>query len=106
MLLKNGGLVPGVLVEADFADAEDVGPVEVFRNDRDDLTRQADVFGLLGVDAQPGVVADAELGGAFRLDLGEVAEIVAEALGRAAIEPRPEGRLADGHAAALGHALV
>ena len=65
-----------------------------------------DVLGLLGVDAQPGVVADAELGGPFRLDLGEVAEVIAKALGRAAVEAGPEGRLAHRHAAALGHALV
>src|SRR5262249_46092955 len=56
--------------------------------------------------AQPGVVLDAELGGAFRLVLGQVAEVVAEALDGAAVEAGPVGGLAQGHAAALGHALV
>src|SRR5581483_26186 len=64
------------------------------------------VLGLLGVDAEPGVVPDAELGGALRLELGQVAEVVAEAFGTAAVEAGPEGRLADGHAAAQGHAVV
>ena len=65
-----------------------------------------DVLGLLGVDAQPGVVADAELRCTLRLDFGEVAEVIAKALGRAAIEAGPEGRLADRPTAALGHAVV
>ena len=96
----------GVLVEADLADAEHVGLVEELGDDGDDFARQLDVLGFLGVDAQPGVMADAELGGPLRLDLGEMAEVIAKALGGAAIEPGPEGRLADGDAAALGHAMV
>ena len=106
VLLEDGRLVARVLVQADLADAEDVRPVEELGDQGDDLARQRDVLGLLGVDAQPAVVADAELGGPLRLDLGEVAEVIAEALGGAAIEAGPEGRLADGDAAALGHAVV
>ena len=106
MLLKDGRLVARVLVQADFADAEDVRLVEELGDQRDDLARQRDVLGLLGVDAQPGVVLDAELRGALRLDLGEMAEVIAEALGAAAVEAGPEGRLADGDAAAVGHAMV
>ena len=106
VFLEDGGLVARVLVEADFADAEDVGLVEEFGDEGDHFARQGDVFGLLGVDAEPAVVADAEQGGAFRLDFGEVAEVVAEALGGAAVEPGPEGRLADRRAAAQGHAVV
>ncbi len=95
-----------VLVQADLADAEHVGPIEELGDHGDHLAGQLDVLGLLGVDAQPGVMADAELGGPFRLDLGQVAEVVAEAVDGAAVEAGPEGRLADGDAAALGHAVV
>ena len=69
---------------------------------RDSLTFSAS----LALMHSQAVVADAEQGGALRLDFGEVAEVVAEALGRAAVEAGPEGRLADGDAAALGHAMV
>ena len=83
-----------VLVEADLADAEHVGLLQILGNQGDDFARQLDVLRFLGVDAQPGIMADAEQGGPFRLDLGEMAEVIAEPLGGAAIEPRPEGRLA------------
>src|SRR5262249_49245263 len=106
VLLEDDGLVAGGLVEADLADTPDIWLVEVVGDDGDDLAGEADVLGLLGVDAQPAEVADAELGGAFGLDLGEVAEVVAEAQGAASIEAGPEGGLGDGDAAALGHAVV
>src|SRR5262249_26019641 len=51
-------------------------------------------------------MANAELGGTFGLELDQMAEIIAKALHRAAIEAGPESRLAHGLAAALGHALV
>ena len=41
------------------------------------------------------VMRDAELRGALRLELGELAEVVAEALRAAAVEAGPERRLAD-----------
>jgi len=106
VFLEDDRLIAGVLVQTDFANAQDVGPIEELRNEGDDLARQADVLGLLGVDAQPGVVLDAELGGAFGLELGQMAEVVAEPFGGAAIETGPERRLANGDAAALSHALI
>jgi hypothetical protein len=51
-------------------------------------------------------MADMELGGTLGLDLSEVAEVIAEALGGAAVEASPEGGLGDGDAAGVGHALV
>ena len=65
-----------------------------------------DVLGFLGVDAQPGIMRMPNWAAPFGLDFGEVAEVIAEALGGAAIEPGPERRLADGDAAALGHAMI
>ena len=44
--------------------------------------------------------------GPVRLVLGELAEVVAEPLRPRAVEPRPERRLADHHAAGQGHPLV
>ena len=65
------------------------GLLQILGDDGDDLARQLDVLGLLGVDAQPGVMADAELGGPLRLDLGEMAEVIAEALGASRDRSRP-----------------
>src|SRR5262249_25460192 len=87
-------------------DAEYVRLVKVLGNDGDHLARQLDVFRFLGVDAQPAVMADAKLGGPFGLDLGEGPEVIAKPFPRAAIEPGPKRRLADGHAPALGHAVI
>src|SRR5262249_21006580 len=53
-----------------------------------------------------GIMANAELGRALGFDLGEVPEVIAKALRRAAIEPSPERRLRDGGAAGVGHALI
>ena len=44
--------------------------------------------------------------GPLRLELGELAEVVAEALDAAAVEPGPERRLAHRHAAHQGQPLV
>src|SRR6266540_1926930 len=49
---------------------------------------------------------DVELRGALRLELGEVAEVVVEALCTAAVETRPERRFGDRGALGVGHALV
>ena len=106
VLAEDGRLVLRVLVEADLADAEHAGLVEELGDHRDDFARERDVLRFLGVDAQPGVMLDAAPAGALRLELGELPEVVAEAVDAAAIEPGPEGRLADGDAAHAGHALV
>src|SRR5262249_51195865 len=65
-----------------------------------------DVFGFLGVDAQPAIVADAKLSGAFRLNFGQMVKVITEAVSRATIEAGPEGRVAQRPATTLGHALI
>src|SRR5205823_4859267 len=59
---------------------------------------QADVLRLLRVDAQPTEMLNAVLPGALRLDFRELPEIIAKALHRAAVKPRPKRRLAQRHA--------
>ena len=100
---ERGHFVLRALVQADFADAQHVGLVEKLGQQGDHLAGEGDVFGLLGVDADPGVVANAVVGRAFRLPLGELPEVVVEAVRAAAVVAHPEGRLADRHAAHLGH---
>ena len=51
-------------------------------------------------------MADAVLGGAGGLELADLAEVVDEGLGEAAVEAGPEGGLADGGDAGHGHALI
>ena len=96
----------GVLVQADLADAQHAGRVEELGDHGDHLARQADVLGLLGVDAQPGVMPHAVPAGPLGLELGQLAEVIAKAVDGAAIEAGPEGRLAHGDAAHLGQRLV
>ena len=102
VLLEDGEFVAGVLVEADLADAEHGGAVEELGDDRHDLAGEAGVVGFLRVDAEPAEVRDAELGGALRFVVGELAEVVVEALGRGAVEAGPEGGFADRRAAGEG----
>ena len=70
LFLEDGDLVAGVLVEADLANAQDAGVVQEGGDQLDDVAGEGDVFGLLGVDAEPGVVVDSVSGGSFRLDVG------------------------------------
>ena len=49
-----------------------------FGNDGDDFLRELHVLGFLGVDAKPAEMRQAELRGALRLVLGELAEIIVE----------------------------
>ena len=70
------------------------------------LARQLAVVGLLRVHRHPGVVLDVVLRGALRLEVGELPEVVLEAVGVAAIPARPERRLGDGHAARQRHLLI
>ncbi|TXT35189.1 MAG: hypothetical protein FD138_1469 [Planctomycetota bacterium] len=106
MLLEDDRLVLRVLVEPDLADAEHSRLVDELRDHLDDFTREFDVFGFLGVDAEPSVVLDAGPTGALRLEFGELPEVVAEAVHTATIEAGPERRLADGHAAHPSNPLV
>ena len=106
MFEEHNRLVPRVLVEPDFADPQHAGAVEELRDHRDHLTRQRDVLGLFGVDAQPGEMLNAKPPRPLRLERGELLEIVAKALDAPPVVPRPEGRLAYSDAAHFGQRLV
>ena len=106
VLFQDGHLVLRVLVQADFTDAQHVVGLHELRNDAEYLGGEADIFGFLRIDAQPTVVVDAVLRGASRFCLGELAEIVPEALHRAPVEACPECRLGDRDAACLRHPAI
>lgn len=92
---QDADFVAGVLVEADFADAQDARAVEELG--MSEITSSASrVSSDLGVDAEPAVVGNAVPGGPLRLVLGELAEVVEKAQSRTAVEARPEGGFADG----------
>ncbi len=57
-----------------------VGRSRNFGMPREHLARQLAVVRLLRVHAEPGVVLDAVLRGALRLELGELPEVVLDAL--------------------------
>jgi hypothetical protein len=106
VLLEDPELVAAVFVEADLADAEDAGFVDELGDEGDDVVRQLQILRFLRIDAQPAVVLDAELGGALRLILGDLAEVVVEAVGAGTVKACPEGGFADGLTTGDGHALV
>ena len=56
-------LVAAVLVQADLADPEDALALEELGDDVEDLAGEDGILGLLRIDAEPGVVGDAVLGG-------------------------------------------
>ncbi len=99
-------LVARDAVQADLADAEHGRPVEELRDALQHLARQLAVVRFLRVHRHPGVVLDAVLRGALRLELGELAEVVLEAVGVAAVPAGPERRLGDRDAARQRHLLV
>jgi len=106
LLFKDGQFVAAVFVQADLADSEHVRLVEERGDQLHDFPCERGVFRLLGVDAEPTVVGDAELGRPLRFDLGQLAEVIVKPVGAGAIEPGPESRLGHRDAAGLGHALV
>ena len=106
MFFEDGDFVARIFVEADFADAEDVGTFKQRGNDFKDVIGEGDVFGFLRVDAKPGVVLEAEFGGAFGFVFGELTEIIVKAVGAAAVEAGPESGFANGFATGEGHGLV
>ena len=106
VFFEDGDFVAGILVEADFADAENGGAFEERRDEMEDVFGEGDVFGFLRVDAEPGVVLEAEFGGAFGFVFGELEEVIVEAIRAAAIEAGPESGFANGFATGEGHGLV
>ena len=67
---------------------------------------EGNVFGFLRVDAEPGVMLEAEFGGALGFVFGELEEVIVEAIRAAAVEAGPESRFANGFATGDGHGLV
>ena len=67
---------------------------------------EAEVLGLLGVEAQPAEMGQAVLGRPGGLVLGQLSEVVAKPLDRTSVESRPEGRLAHGGAPGGDHVLI
>ena len=106
VVFEDGELVAGVSVEADLADAEDVGAGEEGGDEGEDFAGEDEVVGFLGVDAEPGEVGEMVACGAAWLVVCELAEVVVEALGAGAVEAGPEGGLADGDAACHDHGEV
>ena len=106
VLLEHLHLIARVLVEADFADAEHRRGFQKFWDEREDVGGERHVFRLLRIDAEPRVMRQAVLGGALGLMLRQLAEVVVEAIGRLAVEARPESWLADRRAAREDHRLV
>ena len=93
-------------VQADLADAQHRRSAQELRNPRQHVARELAVVRLLRVHRHPGVVLDAVLRGALRLELGELAEVVLDAVAGAPVPSRPERRLGDGDAAGQRQLLV
>jgi hypothetical protein len=106
VFFEDGDFVAGIFVEADFADAEDVRAFEKRRDEMEDVFGEGDVFGFLRIDAEPGVVLEAKFGGALGFVLGELEEVIVEAVSAAAVKAGPESRFANGFATGNGHGLV
>ena len=106
MPLEHLEFIARILVQPDLADAEHRGPFEKLRDDPDNLLRKLRVLGLLRVDAQPAKMRQPKLRRALRLVVGELAEVVVEAVDGRAVEARPEGRLAHGGAPGGDHVLI
>ena len=96
-------LVTRIFVQPDFANPKHSLSFEKFRDERDDIAREFDIFGLLGVDAEPAIVRKAELGCALGLVFGQLAEVVVKPVRGTSIKARPECRLTDGGAASDNH---
>ena len=105
VLLEDEGFVGGVFIEADFADAQDGGAGEKAGDFGEDFLGFAEVLGFFGIEADPGVVVDAELGGTGGFEGSEVVEVVEEAFG-GAVEAGPEGGFGDGDDAGEGEGFV
>lgn len=106
MLHENRGFVAGVFVEPDLTDSEHPRSVEELGDHGDDFPRQGDIFRFLGVNAEPSVVLNTELGRPLRFELSQLAEIIAKTLDAPSIEAGPERRFAHCDAAHFGERLI
>ena len=106
MFLEDHQFVAAVFVQADFTNAQNVGPIEELGYQRHDLAGKFRILRLLWIDAQPREMPDAERGGARRFKFRELTKIVVEALWTAAVVAGPERRLCDGHTPRQRHAVV
>ena len=74
-------LVLGVFVETNFSDAKDVRLVDEIGDQGHHLAGKDGIFGLLGIDAEPTEMLDAELGGPGGFVFGELTIVIVESLG-------------------------
>ena len=80
VLLEDVEFIARIAVQADFADAEDVGFREELGDHRKHIGGEGEVFGFLGVDAEPGKMREQKFRGARGLILRKLAKIVTEAV--------------------------
>ena len=80
VLLEDVEFIARIAVQTDFADAEDVRLREELGDHREHIGSESEVFGFLGVDAEPGKMRQEKFRGARRLILRELAKIVTEAV--------------------------
>ena len=90
MFLENDRLVSRVLVQSDFANSQHVGAIQKIGNQIEDFTRELDVVGFLGIDAQPCVMPDSILGSTFRFGFGQLPKIVPKTFRRCLDQNQPK----------------
>jgi hypothetical protein len=96
----------GLLVIAELAHGDDAVLQRETRQDFHHGFGQRLVVGLLRVEPDRAIVADAELAGAETLEARDQGQVVAIGLGAGARLTEPEGRLDHGDDAGAGHGLV
>ncbi len=106
VFLEHGGFVGRVLVKSNLSDSENVVTVQELRDHGHDFAGKLDVFGLLGVDAQPGEVSDSKLCRPSGFDFGELTEVIPKAIDGATIKASPKCGFAHRHTAHAGEGLV
>lgn len=103
---QNGDFVAAVFVESDFANAKDIGFLEEFRNQGNDIAGNGQIFGFFGVDAEPTVVREMKFFRPFWFMLGQLGKIIVKTLRGSPIKSGPECRFTNSAAAGQGHGLI
>ena len=106
VVLEDLEFVARVADEPDFTDAEHVGLGQKLGDHRQHVGREREVFGFLRVDAEPGKMRQEKLRRARRLVVGQLAEVIAKSIRRAAVKSRPKRGLADRRAPGRDHRLI